>query len=399
MTSLLLADVNSLRAVLPRLDAYLETVQLSALNKVSALDVTVAPDATEAIVRIRLAVPAKETVIGTYLTRNGVGTNENFQYLRKSGTFIFQPGDIEVAVPITLKGNNKVGNTVDLVLSSTISGASILDPVGTIRFGVAVDAPTGFTKFYETDFVTAFAANDSGKLEDGSPCWQSRPSHGRSQDGNQELGVYADPVVFPGTDPFPVVDGKRVLRSEKLATPIVYNGKAWNYTASMITSQMLPKLTLGDRVECRLAMPVAGKRGAWPAFWLLASNNQWNSDYREIDMLEWPIKGDSNAWTYYTTQHWLQNGHVSRSYPLDIRTLGIAEDLTGFHTYGVTIGEQLLFDIDGKLTVAMENRAPDASWYVLLNMAMGGTWPGSPTTGTEFPCDMILDWIKFYTPI
>ena len=66
---------------------------------------------------------------------------------------------------------------------------------------------------------------------------------------------------------------------------------------------------------------------------------------------------------------------------------------------GVTVGEQLRFDIDGHLTAIMENRNRASSWYVLLNMAMGGSWPGSPNTTTVFPCDMILDWIRFYEPL
>ena len=96
-------------------------------------------------------------------------------------------------------------------------------------------------------------------------------------------------------------------------------------------------------------------------------------------------------------------GHAlrSRGYPLDIRQLGIpgVTDLTNFHVYGVEItDEEIRFDFDGKATVAMENRSPGQSWYVLLNMAMGGSWPGSPTADTVFPCDMVLDWIRFYEP-
>lgn len=70
------------------------------------------------------------------------------------------------------------------------------------------------------------------------------------------------------------------------------------------------------------------------------------------------------------------------------------------HTYGVEITEQeLRFDIDGKKTAVMENRAPASSWYVLLNMAFGGTWPQGPTAETTHPCDMVLDWIRFYKPV
>jgi beta-glucanase (GH16 family) len=171
------------------------------------------------------------------------------------------------------------------------------------------------------------------------------------------------------------------------------------YTASMITTRKMQTVSVGDRVEARFAMPVLGDRAAWPAFWLMPMPPfNWPP---EIDMMEWPIKADHNAWTYYTTQHWAgaSGGHSQLGYPIDIRSLGITEDLTAFHTYGVEIGaQQLRFDIDGKVTCVMENRSPTASWYVLLNMAFGGIWPGDPTPATTLPCDMILDWIRFYKP-
>jgi beta-glucanase (GH16 family) len=209
--------------------------------------------------------------------------------------------------------------------------------------------------------------------------------------------LYVDPVLYPTTNPFPVVDGKRVLRTEKLSSPLTYDGRQWNYTASMITSKTIRTASVGDRIEARFAMPVLGKRGAWPAFWLMPTNGAWPP---EIDMMEWPQNSSYNAWTYFTTQHWQAGStHMQRSYPIDIRTLGITGDLTGFHTYGVEItADELIFDIDGIKTAVMENRSPTASWYALFNMAFGGSWAGSPTTATTYPCDMILDWVRFYQP-
>jgi hypothetical protein len=309
-------------------------------------------------------------------------------------------GETERDIVIVLKGNNAVGKTIEVVLSSTLAGATIAKTIGKISFSTETQAqpPSGFNLVFESNFIDGFEFSDTGLKADGTPCWQSRPAHGRTQDGNKELGLYVDPVLYPGTNPFPIVDGKRALRSEKLAAPITYDSRQWNYTASMITSRKLRTIAPGGRLEARFAMPVLGKRGAWPAFWLMPVSGAWPP---EIDMLEWPINATHNAWTYFTTQHWASStgSHQMRSYPLDIRQIGATEDLTGFHTYGVEItDEELRFDIDGVKTAVMENRSPGQGWYVLLNMAMGGTWPGSPTVDTQFPCDMILDWIRFYEP-
>lgn len=402
MTRLSSIDVNTLLDVIPRAVTVLQAEKASFSIKVTLADVVVHPAALEARLSLELSGAPRDTVIGSYLTRNGIGTNEGSHYVRKSGAFIFHPGgSTKQEIVIALKGNNAVGKTVEVVLSATVAGASIAKQIGRIMFSTEaqVPPPSGFSLVFESNFIHGFLVSDTGLLADGTPCWQSKPAHGRTQDGNSELGLYVDPALYPGTDPFPIVDGKRALRSEKLATPISYDGRLWNYTASMITSRKLRTASPGDRIECRLAMPVLGQRGAWPAFWLLSTTGYWPTDFKEIDMLEWPINAGHNGWTFYTTQHWAGGGHLMRSYPIDLRTLGIAEDLTGFHTYGVTIGQQdLRFDIDGYPTAIMENRNQASSWYVLLNMAMGGSWPGSPTPETEFPCDMILDWIRFYTP-
>jgi hypothetical protein len=387
----------------PRFLEFLEAEKASTAIKITLADVVVLPTALEARLKLSLSGAPRDTVIGSFLTRNGIGTNEGTNYVKTGGTFIFHPGDeIEKEVVVVLKGNNAVGKTVEVVLSSTLAGATLAKTIGKISFSTETQAPppSGFDLVFESNFVDTFEFSDTGLKADGTPCWQSRPAHGRAQDGNKELGLYVDPILYPGTDPFPLVSGKRVLRSEKLTTPLSYSARQWNYTASMITSRKLRTVAPGGRVECRFAMPVLGERGAWPAFWLMPTSGAWPP---EMDMMEWPINATHNAWTYFSTQHWSSStgSHQQRSYPMDIRQLGIPNvtDLTDFHTYGVEItDEEIILDFDGVKTAVMENRSPGQSWYVLLNMAMGGTWPGSPTVDTTFPCDMILEWIKFYEP-
>jgi hypothetical protein len=400
MTRLATTDARKLIDINPRLMDFL--TKSVAPIQITLADVTVLPNATEARLKLSLSGEPRDTVIGSFQTRNGTGTNQGTNYIAASGTYVFQPGDkTDKEIVIQLRGNNIVGNTIEIYLKA-VTGASIAKSSGWIYFSQDPQQTvvSGYKLAFQSDFINGFQFSDSGLLPDGTPCWQSRPAHGRTQDGNKELGLYVDPVLYPTTNPFPIVDGKRVLRSEKLTTPITYDNRSWNYTASMITTKRLRSISPGDRVECRLAMPVLGKRGAWPAFWLMPTNGAWPP---EIDMMEWPINSNANAWTYYSTQHWtsVTGSNLALGYPLDIRLLGIPNvtDLTNFHVYGITVtDEEIIFDFDGVKTVVMENRSPEQSWYILLNIAMGGSWPGSPTTDTAFPCDMILDWIKIYEP-
>jgi beta-glucanase (GH16 family) len=401
MKRLASTDTRKLIEINPRLMDFL-TDSVAPIT-ISLADVTVLPTATEARLKLSLTGTPRDTVIGSFQTRNGTGTNQGTNYIASNGGFVFQPGDkTEQEIVIQLRGNNAEGKTIEVYLKA-ITGASVAKSSGWITFSLNPQqvVSSGYKLAFQTDFVNGFQFSDTGFLPDGTPCWQSRPAHGRTQDGNKELGLYADPVVFPGTNPFPVVNGKRVLRSEKLTTPLTYSNRSWNYTASMITSRTLKTAAPGSRVECRLAMPVLGKRGAWPAFWLMPTNGAWPP---EIDMMEWPINSNANAWTYYSTQHWTSttNSPLALGYPLDIRLLGIPNvtDLTDFHVYGISItDEEIIFDFDGVKTIVMENRSPGQSWYILLNIAMGGSWPGSPTSDAVFPCDMILDWLKIYEPV
>lgn len=399
MTRLASTDARKLIDINPRLMDFL-TASVAATT-VTLADVTVTPDATEARLRLSLSGNMRDTVIGSYQTRNGVGTNQGTNYIAKSGNFVFQPGDNpEQEIVISLRGNNAEGKTIEVYLKA-VTGAVVGKGSGWITFSADQQqiAASGFKLVWQSNFIDGFQFSDTGLNPDGTPCWQSRPQFGRTQDGNKELGLYVDPVLYPGTNPFPItVNGKRAMRSEQLTTPITYSNRQWNYTAAMINSRKLQTVGTGGRVECRLSMPIIGDLGAWPAFWLLPTSGAWPP---EIDMMEWPININANPWTYYSTQHWVgsNGGAYQLGYPIDIRNLGIQTDLTNFHVYGVTItDEELLFDFDGVPTAVMENRAPGQTWYALLNMAMGGSWPGSPTSATTFPCDMELDWIKFYAP-
>ncbi|AKE44749.1 putative glycosyl hydrolase family 16 laminarinase [Sinorhizobium phage phiM9] len=424
VTQLPSKDVNGLIEMNPRFLEWLHAEKKSSLPDIRISDVTVLPTATEAKLRLTLSNRTRNSVHGTWLTRNGTGTNEGTNYVRATGHFVFHPGErTEQEITIQLKGNNAPGKDIQVVLSGTVEGGTIVDGLGKIFFSESASGgqKSGFRLDWEHNFVDGFAATDTGLLPDGTPCWQSRPAHGRTQPNNKELGLYVDPDLYPATNPFPVVDGKRLLRSEffpegvldsdgdqtlctwlpiKDAAGKTIGYEPFRYTASMINSKKMRTVEVGDRLEARFAMPVIGSRAAWPAFWLLPMPPyNWPP---EIDVMEYPIDHKHNPWTYYTTQHWTttSGANLHLSYPIDTRTLGATQDLSNFHTYGVEITpEEIKFDFDGVTTRIQENRVPSASWYILLNMAFGGTWPGGPTSATTMPCDMVLDWIKHYKPL
>lgn len=423
MTRLSANTLNTLKSVLPELQTHVNEEIEDISVEVRIEDVTVLPAATEARLKLRLTGEPRSSVSGSWFTRNGTGTNEGTHYVRASGKYVFQPGEsIEQDIVIQLKGNNAPGRDVQVVLSATVQGGTNEKSIGRIYFSNTIPeggVRSGFRLDWEHNFIDGFEATDSGFTAAGLPCWQSKPWHGRTQPGNKELGLYADPALYPETNPFPVIDGKRRLRSEyfpegvrdingmtticpwrpiKDASGNTISYEPFYYTAAMITSRTFRHVEVGDRVEFRMAMPVLGERGFWPAGWLLPTDLKWPP---EIDLIEMPIDHKADLWTYYTTQHWSTSSgsHLQLSYPIDIRTLGVTEDMSQPHTYGIEITkDELRFDFDGRKSRVMENRAPTKSWFLLLNMAFGGTWPGGPTADTTHPGDVILDWVRFYKP-
>jgi beta-glucanase (GH16 family) len=172
-------------------------------------------------------------------------------------------------------------------------------------------------------------------------------------------------------------------------------GQTWNYTSGMVTSgpdlqrALPPKFAFTyGYVEARVWLPKG--QGLWPAMWLLPAERQWPP---ELDVFE--VLGQDPT-TVHMTNHWgteanhLQsNGHWT------------GDDFSaGWHTIGMNWQpDSIHWYVDG-----IERRAPftDASaipnmpMYVILNLAVGGTWPGYPDATTPFPSTMRVDWLRVW---
>ena len=130
-------------------------------------------------------------------------------------------------------------------------------------------------------------------------------------------------------------------------------------------------------------------QGLWPAFWLLPADGSWPP---EIDVVE--ALGHEPA-TIYGTVHWLENGEY-----LERQGATTVDDPDAFHTYGV-LWEQdrLVWYVDLQPyfeTPPLPGLARPL--YLLLGMAVGGRWPGSPDASTPFPAEMQVDYVRAYLP-
>ena len=224
--------------------------------------------------------------------------------------------------------------------------------------------------------------------------------------GNNELETYcawasttgpcnpANPNAYIGTDGFLHV----VAQQPTSGTAV--------YASARLKSQGLFSFQYG-RIEARMMLPES--QGMWPAFWLLGDNivtNPWPA-CGELDMMEHidgsnpPIggKGPGYDWMQSSIHGTSLNG-------------GVPYTVTGFsaaawHTYGMiwTKG-QIQFYIDDPSTI-YETFTPatqTGTWpfdsgpeFILLNLAVGGSWPGSPDSTTVFPSQMLVDYVRIYS--
>ena len=178
-----------------------------------------------------------------------------------------------------------------------------------------------------------------------------------------------------------------------------YEGSGYT-SARMITKGKFT-FTYGT-VEARIALPVG--KGIWPAFWMLGEN---------IDKVSWPACGEidiieaiNDESIVYGTHHWQYEGqHASYgNNTSDFHGAKKELDITQFHTYKLTWDEKLIamYVDDFKYhEMSIEDNAGGTEafhkpQFFLLNVAVGGNWPGFEIDDTQFPNEMLVDYIRVY---
>ena len=214
---------------------------------------------------------------------------------------------------------------------------------------------------------------------------------------NHELQSYED-----STDNVFVKDGNLVLKAIKTVDE---NGNT-TYTSGKVNSQNKADFTYG-KVVIRGKVPEG--QGLWPAGWMMPTDEgkygQWPK-CGEIDIME-VLGNDVN--TAYTTIHYGEP-HAQQQELLKIENgPSFADD---FHEYSVEWEPgEIRFYIDNTQTLVCndwytavqgEEEKPypapfDQSFFVQLNLAVGGDWPGDPDETTDFDnAEYLIDYVRVY---
>lgn len=216
---------------------------------------------------------------------------------------------------------------------------------------------------------------------------------------NNEKQYYADPRQH-GVNPFLLKNGLLHIQAKPTLLEVLPRVAGMNYTSGLLTTEKSFDQIYG-LFEIRARLP-SGK-GLWPAFWLLPTDKKkWRSKgygrLPEIDIME--ALGHEHS-RYHATLHTKTPPNQKGSFNVKHTEVKTGVDLSqGFHVYGLSWDKnELVWYFDGKV-VKRESTPPDSqddAKYLLINLAVGGNWPGNPDAKTRFPANYTLDWVRVYS--
>ena len=214
--------------------------------------------------------------------------------------------------------------------------------------------------------------------------------------GNNELEFYTDSTKNAAMDGA----GNLVITAIKEMLPKNY--RCWygqcQYTSARLKTQGKFEQAYG-RFEARIKIPYG--HGLWPAFWMLGNN---------IDTAKWPNCGEIDIMENIGREPSMIHGTVHGP-GYSANGIGAAYTLSrgafsdNFYIFGVEWEPNVIREyVDGNLfqTTTRKDLPADSSWvfdhpfFMVLNVAVGGDWPGSPDSTTVFPQKMYIDYIRVY---
>lgn len=234
-------------------------------------------------------------------------------------------------------------------------------------------APPGWELVWHDEFDGPTLNLADWNIETGGGGW-----------GNHEWQFYTDrPENLRLEDGFLVIEARRE------------DYRGYRYTSARINTQYKRTFAYG-RIEARMKIPIV--HGLWPAFWMLGEDfatRGW-PDCGEIDILE----NIGERYTIYGTVHGPgYSGSRGVGTPF-AAPFPVGED---FHVYAVEWAPEgirwLVDDIPyGFVTPAdVPGRwVFDHPFFIILNLAVGGDWPGYPDENTPFPQQLLVDYVRVY---
>jgi hypothetical protein len=324
-----------------------------------------------------------------YTTADGTAL-ANKDYKTVSGTLTIPANTLSGTVEVEVIGDStrkpnqtfsvQLSNPTNCTISTSKGTATIINenllyfPVDTIGYSTPISYP-GKTLVWSDEFDGTTINPTTWTFEAGGGGW-----------GNAELETYTAKTsnAFQSK-------GNLIIEARKESSGI--------YTSARMITKNKKVFTYG-RIDVRAKIPTA--KGMWPAIWMLGNN---------IDQVGWPACGEMDIMELVGTEpnrvhgtlHWGANTtlHASKEAGYTLPTGTFDQQ---FHVYSmVWVKDQVQIYIDDILynTITTSNTAGSAypfnsDFFFILNVAVGGTWPGPPDATTSFPQRMVVDYVRVF---
>ena len=211
--------------------------------------------------------------------------------------------------------------------------------------------------------------------------------------GNNELQTYTDRPENAS-----IQRGMLVIRAVR-ETFTGADGISRDYTSARLKTLGRFTQTYG-RFEARMRIPRG--QGVWPAFWMLGD---------DIGTTGWPGCGEIDIMENIGREPALVHGTLHGPGYSGAQGIGGSYSspdgrafADGFHVFAVEWEPQAIrWSVDGTV---YQTRTPadlrgarwvfDHPFFLLVNVAVGGNWPGNPDATTVFPQELVVDWVRAY---
>jgi Glycosyl hydrolases family 16/Calx-beta domain len=343
--------------------------------------------------KVTLNHATDQTVTVDFATADGTA-GAGSDYIAKTGTLTFAPQTTEKTIEISIVGDTlKEADETFTVELSKPTNATIATGTGTVTIRnddtyiyipvdgyITPETYTGYEKLFQDEFNGTQIDTTLWGYDIGGSGW-----------GNNELQYYTNRPENAYLD-----NGKLVIQAKKES----YKGSA--YTSARLLTQNKRTFTFG-RVDIRAKLPVA--KGLWPALWGLGS---------KITQTGWPACGEmdimelvgTNPNQVHGTFHWGTTPAVHQSYGTFTR-LPTGDFSDKFHVFTMIWeadkAEIFMDDVSFfKFDKTKVGNAPypfNEPLFLIMNVAVGGDWPGSPPATTTFPQQMLVDYVRVFKKI